>query len=183
VPASGPRAFASLRVEKLPLDCDLLNLEVRIDSRTSVLSYLGPPEWDGVVQLVAAIPAGTSTGLVPVEVLWSGEPIAGAWTRIVPPGPVVPRLCAVRDGVNLLSGTRITSRTVKITMEEIAHPEQLQVAIDNVPVERFDFFCTHPLEQHYDIDVNLPAAVLPGMHQVSLRLGWRSYGPVAIEVT
>jgi len=29
----------------------------------------------------------------------------------------VPRLCAVRDGVNLLSDTRIVSRTVKIKME------------------------------------------------------------------
>ena len=182
VPASGPRAFAALRIENLPPDCDLLNLEVRIDGRPSALSYLGPPEWDGVVQLIAAIPAGTRTGLVPVEVLWLGEPITEAWMRIVPPGPVVPRLCAVRDGVNLLSGTRIISRTVKIVMEELAHPEQLQVAIDSVPVERFDFFCTNPLQQHYDFDVALPAAVLPGPHQVSLTLGWRSFGPVSIEV-
>jgi hypothetical protein len=182
VPASGPRAFASLRIEHLPSDCDLLNLEVRIDGRSSQLSYLGPPEWDGVVQLIAAIPAGTRTGLVPVEVLWLGQPITAAWMRIVPPGPVVPRLCAVRDGVNLLSDTRIVSRTVKIKMEEIAHPEQLQVAIDNVPVERFDFFCTNPLEQHYDFDVALPAAVRAGPHHVTLTLGWRSFGPVVIEV-
>jgi SAM-dependent methyltransferase len=182
VPASGPRAFASLRIGNLPADCDLLNLEVRIDGRPAALSYLGPPEWDGVVQLVAAIPAGTRTGLVPVNVLWLGQPIAGAWMRIVPPGPVVPRLCSVRDGANLLSGTRIISRTVKIAMEEVAHPEQLQVAIDHVPVEHFEFFRTDPLQQHYDFDVLLPSSVLPGPHQVGLRLGWRSFGPISIDV-
>ena len=72
VPASGPRAFAALRIENLPADCDLINLEVLIDGRPGALSYLGPPEWDGVVQLNAAIPAGTRTGLVPVEVRWLG---------------------------------------------------------------------------------------------------------------
>jgi len=182
VPASGPRAFAALRIENLPPDCDLLNLEVRIDGRASALSYLGPPEWDGVVQLIAAIPAETRTGLIPVEVFWLGQPIAEAWMRIVPPGPVVPRLCAVRDGANLLSGTRIISRTIKIVMEEVGHPEQLQAAIDNVPVQRFEFCCTDPLQQHYDFDVALPAAVLPGPHQVGLKLGWRSFGPVSIDV-
>jgi SAM-dependent methyltransferase len=182
VPASGPRAFAALRIENLPDDADLLNLEVRIDGRAGALSYLGPPEWDGVVQLNAAIPAGTRTGLVPVEIVRLGQPITSAWMRIVPPGPVVPRLCAVRDGVNLLSGTRITSRIVKLVMEEVEDPERIQVAIDDVPVERLDVFCTDPLQEHYDINLALPPAVLSGHHHVRVTLGWRHFAPVAIDV-
>jgi SAM-dependent methyltransferase len=182
VPASGPRAFAALRIENLPADCDLFNLEVRIDGRAGVLSYLGPPEWDGVVQLNAAIPAGTRTGLVPVKVFWLGEPLTSAWMRIVPPGPVVPRLMAVRDGENLLSGTRIISRVVKLVMEEVADPERIRVAVDDVPIDRLDVCCTDPLQQHYDINLALPAAILPGPHHVRLTLGWRKFAPVAIDV-
>jgi cyclopropane fatty-acyl-phospholipid synthase-like methyltransferase len=182
VPASGPRAFAALRIENLPADCDLFNLEVRIDGCAGVLSYLGPPEWDGVVQLNAAIPAGTRTGLVPVEVFWLGKRLTSAWMRIVPPGPVVPRLMAVRDGENLLSGTRIISRVVKLVMEEVADPERIRVAVDDVPIEHLDVCCTDPLQQHYDINLALPSDILPGLHRVRLTLGWRKFAPVAIDV-
>ncbi|HLY19325.1 MAG TPA: methyltransferase domain-containing protein [Bryobacteraceae bacterium] len=182
VPASGPRAFAALRIESLPADCDLFNLEVRIDGRAGVLSYLGPPEWDGVVQLNAAIPPGTRTGLVPVDVLWLGQPLTQTWMRIVPPGPAVPRLCDVRDGENLLAGARIISRIIKVVMEEIAEPERVEVAIDDVPVEPFEIFCTDPLQRHYDINLTLPPGTSPGPHHVNLTLGWRRFGPVPIEV-
>ena len=115
VPASGARAFAALRLENLPADADLIDLQVRIDGRPGVLSYLGPPEWDGVVQLNVALPAGTRTGLVPVEVFWLSRPITEtAAMRVIPSGPAVPRVCAVTDGVNLLSGARIVSRSIKV---------------------------------------------------------------------
>ena len=182
VPASGPRAFAALRIENLPADCDLFNLEVRIDGRPGVLSYLGPPEWDGVVQLNAAIPPRTRTGLVPVEVLWLGAPLASAWMRIVPPGPVVPRLSAVRDGENLLSGARIISRVVKLVMEEVADPARIQVSIDEIPIHSLDVFCTDPLGPDYDINLVVPPEIQPGPHFVRLTLGWRSFAPVPIEV-
>jgi len=183
VPASGARAFAALRLENLPADCDLIGLEVRIDGRPGVLSYLGPPEWDGVVQLNVALPSGTRTGLVPVEVLWLGEPVTRpAWMRVIPGGPAVPRLCSVTDGVNLLSGTRIVSRSIKVVMEEVAGLDRLQAAIDGVPVERRDIFCTDPLEQRYEINLFLPEAIQPGLHEVRLSLGRRTFAPVAIEV-
>ena len=183
VPASGARAFAALRLENLPADCDLIGLEVRIDGRPGVLSYLGPPEWDGVVQLNTALPPGTRTGLVPVEVLWLGEPVTRPeWMRVIPGGPAVPRLCSVTDGVNLLSGTRIVSRSIKVVMEEVGGLDRLQAAIDGVPVERRDIFCTDPLEQRYEINLFLPEAIQPGPHEVRLNLGRRTFAPVAIEV-
>jgi SAM-dependent methyltransferase len=183
VPASGARAFAALRLENLPLDCDLIGLEVRLDGRPGVLSYLGPPEWDGVVQLNVALPPGTRTGLVPVEVLWLGEPITPSrWMRVIPGGPAVPRLCSVTDGVNLLSGPRIVSRSIKVVMEEVSGLDRLQAAIDSVPIERRDVFCTDPLEQRYEINLFLPDAIRPGPHEVRLSLGRRAFAPVPIEV-
>jgi SAM-dependent methyltransferase len=183
VPASGARAFAALRLENLPADADLIDLQVRIDGRPGVLSYLGPPEWDGVVQLNVALPAGTRTGLVPVEVFWLGRPITEtAAMRVIPSGPGVPRVCAVTDGVNLLSGARIVSRSIKVVMEEVLAPERVQAAIDHIPVKRFDVFCTDPLEQRYEINLFLPDTISPGPHQLHLTLGRRIFAPVAIEV-
>jgi len=183
VPASGARAFAALRLENLPADADLIDLQVRIDGRPGVLSYLGPPEWDGVVQLNVALPAGTRTGLVPVEVFWLGRPITEtAAMRVIPSGPAVPRVCAVTDGVNLLSGARIASRSIKVVMEEVLAPERVQAAVDGIPVKHFDVFCTDPLEQRYEINLFLPDTISPGPHQLHLTLGRRVFAPVAIEV-
>jgi cyclopropane fatty-acyl-phospholipid synthase-like methyltransferase len=182
VPASGPRAFAALRIEDLPADCDLINLEVRIDGRPGALSYLGPPEWDGVVQLNAAIPAGTRTGLVPVEVSWLGAPLASAWMRIVPSGPVVPRLCAVRDGDNLLSGTRIISRAVKLVFEETLRPDLFHATVDGVAIESAVAVCTDPVEQRHEINFALPGSIGPGLHELRIYIGARAFPPVTIEV-
>ncbi len=183
VPASGARAFAALRLEDLPSDCDLIGLQVTIDGRPGVMSYLGAPEWDGVVQLNVALPPGTRTGLVPVEVFWLGTRVAPpAWMRVIPGGPPVPRVCSLTDGVNLLSGTRVVSRCIKVVMEEVANPDNLVAAIDEIPVHRVDIFCTDPLEQRYEVNLFLPDAVAPGPHQVRLSLGRRVFAPVPIEV-
>jgi len=182
VPASGPRAFAALRIESLPADCDLINLEVRIDGRPGALSYLGPPEWDGVVQLNAAIPPGTRTGLVPVEVFWLGAPLTSAWMRVVPSGPVVPRLCAVRDGDNLLSGTRIISRTVKLVFEETLRPDLFHATVGGVAVRSALTVCTDPVEQRHEINFALPESIGPGLHELRIHIGSRAFPSITIEV-
>ncbi len=183
VPASGARAFAALRLENLPADCDLLDMQVSIDGRPGMLTYLGPPEWDGVVQLNVALPAGTRTGLVPVEILWLGQPLtATAWMRVIPPGPVVPRLVSIRDGVNLLSGTRIASRWIKLVLEELPDPESLRASIDASPIPQLDVFCTDPLEQRYEVNLRLPDSIESGVHRLLVRRGPRSFPPVTIEV-
>jgi 2-polyprenyl-3-methyl-5-hydroxy-6-metoxy-1,4-benzoquinol methylase len=182
VPAAGPRAFAALRMESLPADGDLLNLEVRIDGRVGAISYLGPPEWDGVVQLNAAIPPGTRTGLVPVEALWLGAPLTKAWMRIVPPGPVVPRLLAVQDGENLLSGSRIISRSVKLVMEETLRPDLFHGTIDGVDINGVFTFCVDPVDQRHEINFPLPASIGAGSHELRIQIGSRAFAPVTIEV-
>jgi len=182
VPASGPRAFAALRIENLPADSDLINLEVRIDGRPGALSYLGPPEWDGVMQLNAAIPAGTRTGLVPVEVFWLGAPLTSAWMRVVPSGPVVPRLCAVRDGDNLLSGTRIISRSVKLVFEETLRPDLFHATVGGVAVRSALTVCTDPVEQRHEINFALPDSIGPGLHELRIYIGSRAFPPMTIEV-
>ena len=111
-----------------------------------------------------------------------GQPLtATGWMRVIPPGPYVPRIRVVSDGVNLLSGVRIVSRTIKVSMEEVANPEQFHVSIDGAPMVA-STFCTDPVQQWYDFDIILPDTVGTGPHDVRLSLGRRTFAPVAIEV-
>ena len=61
------------------------------------------------------------------------------------PPPMIPRILSVSDGINLLSGTRIVSRVVKVNLEELAHPEELSAEVSRQPVKNLEYFCTDPL--------------------------------------
>ena len=85
------------------------------------------------------------------------------------------------DGVNLLSGARIVSRTIKVVMEEVSSPEQFQAFLDGASIEA-GTFCTDPVQQRYEFDIMLPETVQPGPHELRVSLGRRSFAPVAVEV-
>lgn len=182
-PSRGRYASLSLWMEQFPRDADLNQINVTVDGAAAAPIYVGPPVYDGLSQLNVLLPPDLRTGLVPVEVLWFGEPIAEpAWTRIITPPPSVPRMRAITDGVNLLSGTVITSRTVKLTFEELATPERFQATIDGVAVEDQDVFCTDPMSERFEINFTVPSAIGPGAHRVEMRIGSRLFPPVPIEV-
>jgi hypothetical protein len=147
------------------------------------LSYIGEPEPDGVTQVNAALPEGLRTGLAPIELSWLGRPLCErGWMRIVPAGPSVPRIGSVTDGVNLLSDNRISSGILKVTMHEVTHPEQLRVAVDGHTAVVTDTFCVDPVAQRYEYNIDLPAGVETGPHDVQIAMGRRSFPPMAIEV-
>jgi SAM-dependent methyltransferase len=183
VPATGPFAAAALRIERFPADCDITDLEIHIDALRAQPLYIGPPAWDDLTQINVAMPPGVRTGLVPVEVSWLGAPLCPpAWVRIIPPGPAVPRVCSVTDGVNLLSGTIVSSRIVKVTVEEFSNPERFGAVIAGYPAGQADLFCIDPVTQRYEINLPLPSPVVPGRHRLEMTLGNRIFAPVDIEV-
>ena len=137
----------------------------------------------GVWQVNALMPMIVRTGLVPVEIFWFGEPLCEpAWMRVAPAGPAVPRLTSLNDGINLLSGSKITSRSVKLFLEEIAEPEQLEIRIDGELIGGLDVFCKDPVNERFEVTFPLPDSVRRGLHTVELRLGTRVLPPVGIEV-
>src|SRR5437867_2463453 len=147
VPASGRFACMSLWIENLPADCDLNQINVEVEGRQAAPIYIGAPVFDRVSRINALLPPGVRTGLVPVDVLWFGEPLCEqAWARVAPPGPAVPRLTALSDGIDPLSGARISSRSVKLFFEELDAPEQLGVSVDGVAIPDPDLFCTDPIK-------------------------------------
>ncbi|MDQ6705972.1 MAG: class I SAM-dependent methyltransferase [Acidobacteriota bacterium] len=182
VPASGRLACASFWIENLPNACDLLSLEARVDGVAGKGCYVGPPA-NGLSQFNVLLPPHVRTGLVPIEIRWNGRTLCPvAWMRVIPPGPSVPRVFAISDGVNLLSGSRIERGTVKVTLEEVKTPESFEARIDGLPVRVPEIFCTDPLNERYEVNFLLPEAIASGPHRLEMRLGSREFAPVPIEV-
>jgi SAM-dependent methyltransferase len=182
-PSAGIMAAISVWGNNLPADADLENLIVRVEGQSCRLSYIGPPEQDGVSYVNAILPENIRTGLVPVEVWWQGKLLfPPGWVRIMPPGPLVPRVLAVNDGINLLLGNRVLTATVKVTMLEVVHADQFRATVDGHEVGTIDRFCTDVLSQRWEFNFHLPDPIGPGQHQVEISLGRRAFAPVPIEV-
>jgi ubiquinone/menaquinone biosynthesis C-methylase UbiE len=181
VPSEGRFASASIWIESLPAGADLNSLEVLTDSVSAEVTYVGMA--GELAQVNARLPRGIRTGMVPVVVLWRGEELAPAyWMRVIPPGPAVPRVAMVSDGVNLLSTRSITSGAVKLSIEELADPSEVGVSIDRTPVNRIEWFCTDPVARLYEFNFSLPAGLKRGWHHLHIRAGKRQFAPVPVEV-
>lgn len=182
-PVRGRFAALSLWVDNLPEECGLIHFEVYVGGERGTLSYIGPREHDGMVQVNLRLPDGIGTGLQPVLLAWRGEPLGPPrQVRIVPQPSLVPRVVSVSDGINLMSGPRIESRSIKLTLEETPVPEDFRAAIDGHPVVDTDFFCTDPLPPRFEVNMQLPASIGRGPHTLELRIGRRAIAPIPIEV-
>jgi SAM-dependent methyltransferase len=183
VPVRGRFACMGVWIEDLPEDCDLNQIDIEVEGEPAAPVYVGPSVFPGVWQLNALMPAKVRTGLVPVDIFWFGEPLCeSAWMRVAPPGPPVPRLTSLNDGVNLLSGSRINSRTVKLFLEELSTPERLEVRVDGDVIKDLDLFCKDPVNERFEVTFTLPASTRPGVHKLELRLGARLFPPAEFEV-
>jgi SAM-dependent methyltransferase len=183
VPAAGRFACMSIWIENLPADCDLNQINIEVEGMQAAPIYIGPPMVDGVSEVNALLPPDVRTGLVPVDVLWFGEPLCEqAWARVTPPGPAAPRLTDISDAINLLSGPRITSRIVKLFFEELVAPEELVVRVDGLAIPDLDLSCADPIKMRFEINFTLPDAITKGAHTVEMRLGSREFPSVGIEV-
>ncbi len=183
VPASGRFAGCTVWLETLPADCDLNHLAIAFEGVPGMPTYLGPPVWDGVCQLDVLLPEGTRTGMVRVDVAWLGKPLAPpAWLRVIPPGPVAPRVGSVEDGINMLAGRRVESGTVKLVMEDLASTAGFEVSVDGQAVSEIQWVPRSALTMSYELNFRLPEGMAAGLHRILLRNGPRTLPPVEIEV-
>jgi SAM-dependent methyltransferase len=180
-PAAGPFAALSLWISGLPDECDLIHLRVTADGQPCRTVYIGAPERDGVTQVNVALPEGVRTGLVPVQARWLDSMLCEGWTRIVPAPPSAPWVGSVTDGIDLLSGARIVTGTVKVAIYEVSEDAEFRAWVDGVAVGSWERFCTDPVARRYEFNFRLPEGTAPGVHQVRVRLGRREFPPVPIE--
>ncbi|HEY1341862.1 MAG TPA: methyltransferase domain-containing protein, partial [Bryobacteraceae bacterium] len=170
-PCAGPLAAISVWVEALPDECDLIHMAVEAEGRPCRITYIGAPEKDGVTQVNATLPEGLRTGFVPIDLTWLGQPIcAPAWVRIMPQGPAVPRIVSITDGINLCSGTRVVTGSVKVMMTEVAHAGQFRATVDGREVLELDTFCADPTTERWEFNFRLGPEIGPGRHEVTVAL-------------
>jgi ubiquinone/menaquinone biosynthesis C-methylase UbiE len=182
-PSRGRWASISIWVENLPPDAGLQELRVTVGTSFGTITYIGPPDNIGLQQLNVILPELEETGLLPVEVQWFGHRISPpAVLRVIPPGPSVPSVASVSDGVNLVAGKRIETRMVKVTLEEISRPHELEASVDGHPVSDLESFCVDPRPQKFEVNLRLPEQIGIGPHQLELRMGRRKLAPITIDV-
>lgn len=181
-PAAGPLAAISLWIKYLPEKCDLQGLSIRAGGGACRPVYIGPPGRDEVSQVNAALPEGVRTGLVPVEAAWNGTLLCAGWARILPAPPAAPRIEAISDGINLLSGTHIGSRSVKVVISDVTDASRFRPNVDGVEIREWETMRTDPVARRHEFNFRLPAEVASGRRTLRVALGRREFAPVEIEV-
>ncbi|HYP14326.1 MAG TPA: class I SAM-dependent methyltransferase [Bryobacteraceae bacterium] len=182
-PRTGRYAALSFWIEHLPEEADLNSLEVTIDGAPAELTFLGPPEHDGLQQLNLQLPPLRRAGLLSASLSLQGVLLCPPRAvRIIPPGPAVPVIMGVTDGIDMLS-KRIVSGVLKLTIEE-ADPaaSEFQALISGVPCTDVDIFCVDPRPPRYEINCHLPR-IQPGVHQLDVSIGRRKLAPVWVEIS
>ena len=205
VPHSGRYASASLWVIGLDERADLNSIGVDVDGSMTAPSYIGKHVWTGPTQVNFYLPPAVRSGIVPVSLRLSGVVVSDqavsnqavpgqavsnqASMRVIGPGPWVPKLLGVSDGVNLLSELNVASRTIKVNIEEVdvtSVGELLQLIeadLDGKPISKIDAFAVDPLPRRYELNLVVPERLEAGLHQLNLRLGSRDFPAVPIEIS
>jgi SAM-dependent methyltransferase len=174
-------AAISIWIANLPEECDLNNLDVLVEGAAAEATYAGPPIAEGVRQVNAWLPAGIRTGLLPVEVRMNGRAICPFGTiRVIPAGPLIPRIISLTDGINLVDNHRTSSGILKMQLEEVRSPELIEIAIGGLPTAWCETKCTDPRAPRYELNFGVPKTLAPGRHKLEVRIGkWRL--PAEIE--
>jgi len=182
-PCRGRFAAISIRVENLPPDAGLNHLRVTVGSSLGTVTCVGAPDRARWQQINVDLPELEATGLLPVQMFWRERPLSEPATlRVIPPGPSVPRILWISDAVNLMSSKRIETRLVKMKLEEIARPHEMEVLVGGHPAGDLEYVCTEPRPQRFEVNFRLPDEVGPGVHPLELRVGHRKLAAVPIEV-
>jgi ubiquinone/menaquinone biosynthesis C-methylase UbiE len=182
-PCRGRFAAISIRVENLPPDAGLNHLRVTVGSSLGTVISIGPPDRALWQQIKVDLPELEATGLLPVQIFWRDRPLSESATlRVIPPGPSVPRILWISDAVNPMSRKRIEHRLVKMKLEEIARPHEMEVTVGGYPAGDLEYVCTEPRPQRFQVSFRLPEQIGPGVHPLELRVGHRKLAPVPIEV-
>jgi SAM-dependent methyltransferase len=176
VTTTGRFSAISLWVVGLPPQCELNAIVAFVGGREATPFYIGSPVYDGLrPQLSLALPPGTPTGLQPIRVLWNGSELLRATVRVIPPGPPLPRVISVTDGVNILSAGQVSSGLVKVVTEEMADASMFFATLSGRPVRKLEWCLTDPVPPRCEFNFALPHGIGPGTHPLEIRYGRRLF--------
>jgi SAM-dependent methyltransferase len=189
IPRGGRFASASLWVLGLDDAADLNQLRVDVEGTATAACFIGKHVWKGPTQVNFYLPPGVRSGVLPVWLGLRGERVCDAAPmRVVEPGPMVPKLLSVSDGVNLLSRMWIESRSIKMQIEEVgldsaaAVRQALRARIGGHEIRELDVFCVDPLPQRFEVNLRIPSEVGAGRQELAVSLGRRRFAPLEIQL-
>jgi SAM-dependent methyltransferase len=184
VPNRGRHAAISIWMRNVPHECDLNSLEVLVEGAPGVPFYIGPPGVEGLQQVNAWLPENVRTGLVPVELCWNSKPLCPPTiVRIIPAGPLVPRIVSIRDGVNMVLKNGSSTGLIKIQIEEIHAQEPLSASVSGKPAEILQTICVDPRAPRYEVNLRLPKGLSVGYHTLHVQFGRRKLLPADIQIS
>ena len=180
---NGRFASISMWVENLPDNAGLHHLRVTIDQQAATVVQIGSAGKDGVSEIFVNLPDLNATGLLPVELRWMGMGIAPRTVlRIMEPGPTPPRVRSVTDGINILAEQQTQTRLLRITVEELNPSRPIAITLGETVAEDIASFCIDPRQRLYEVTCKIPDSVAPGYHNLHLKLGRQTIGPVQIAI-
>jgi SAM-dependent methyltransferase len=183
VPNRGRCSAISLWIDDLPGDGDINNLNVRVESALAEIFYVGTSAADGLMQINAWLPANTRTGLIPVQLFYNGSELCPEhYVRVVPAGPLIPRVVNLVDGINLIEQNRTRTGLVKVHLEEVAYPDRITVTIDGRPVRNLEVMLTDPIPPRHELNFRVPEDLAPGRYVLQVRVGERDLLPCHLDV-
>ena len=94
----------------------------------------------------------------------------------------MPRIRSITDGINQVAENRIETRYLKVIVEEIVHPDEVEASIDGTPLIAIESFCIDPRPQRFELNFRLPDEIAPGARHLELKIGRRKMPPMPIDV-
>jgi hypothetical protein len=88
---------------------------------------------------------------------------------------------SVTDGIDLLSGRRVVTGSVKVTLEEVSRPEEISVEAGGRAIEELEVFCTDPRLPRYEVNFEIPKELPDGEVRIGVRLAKRGLGTWSVE--
>lgn len=184
VPQRGREAAVSLWIEGMPEASDLAVLAAGFDGVLQQGCYISPIGENGGCQLDAVLPRGIRTGSVRITLHdYKGTFIAGPLPIEVTPGPPwEPKILSVSDGVNILAKFRIEQGGLKVTIEDLEHPQEVSFLVDGRPVEHLQYVCNDPITFTYEFAFHPSAKVKNGDRRLDISISGRVLSSLIIHV-
>jgi SAM-dependent methyltransferase len=183
-PCRGRFASILIYVENLPPDAGIGPLRVHIGGSLGVVTNIEPADRSGWQAVRVELPELEETGLLPVQILWFDRPIARSVTlRVIPPGPMVPRVISIGDANQPVSKHRIASGRVRLVLEEIDRPEEVQTFVGGKPTWDVDYLCLDPQHHRFEWKFQLPDEMGAGIHTLEIRRADRKIASIPLWIT
>jgi SAM-dependent methyltransferase len=182
VAARGPQAAVSLWLERMPECAHIGNIRADFSGASGLCCYVSPIR-AGRCQINARLPEGVPPGPTPVSVRNEDGVIAGpAVIEVLPAPPRAPRLVAVSDGLDIDLKCRVLMGGMKVTIEDVARPEEVSFIVDGLPV-RYEQFERKDLETStYEFAFLLSPKVRLGKRTLEIQMSGRRFESVEVDI-